>query len=65
MRTVLTLTLFCLATLASGCSSEQIYAGLQAGQRNQCLQYADDQRDRCLAAADASYQDYERQRTTP
>ena len=56
-----------LATaLLPACSSQHVYAGLQANQRNRCLQEADgDTRERCLAATDRSYEDYERQRTAP
>ena len=54
------------AALLPACSSRYVYAGLQANQRNRCLDEADsDTRERCLAATDRSYDDYERERTTP
>lgn len=54
------------AALLPACSSRYVYAGLQANQRNRCLAEADaDTRERCLAATDRSYDDYDRQRSTP
>lgn len=54
------------AALLPACSSRYVYAGLQTNQRNRCLAEADsDTRERCLAATDRSYDDYDRQRTTP
>lgn len=62
MRTTTVSILIAAALLAGGCTSQQIYAGLQARQRNECLQLDEQGRDRCLAAADVSWADYERQR---
>lgn len=60
------LGLFLAAALLPACSSQYVYAGLQANQRNRCLEEVDgDTRERCLAATDRSYEDYERQRATP
>ena len=55
-----------VAALLPACSSQYVYAGLQANQRNRCLEEPDsDTRERCLAATDRSYDEYERQRVTP
>lgn len=53
----------CLAlTLGVGCSSRQLYGAGQAWQRNECQRLADVQeRQRCLAKADTSYEAYRRQ----
>jgi hypothetical protein len=48
-----------LATLAAGCTSEQLYGTGQNWQRNQCNRMPDgDERRQCLARADTSYDDY-------
>jgi len=53
-----------IVVLAStpGCSSSQIYSGLQAGQRNACQKYAEPDRSRCLASNDMDYERYRRER---
>jgi hypothetical protein len=54
--------LVCLLAVLPGCG-ETIYASLQTVQRNSCLSEQESaQRERCLAAADTSYGDYQRQR---
>ena len=46
----------------SGCSSQQIYNTGQAWQRNECSKIADAQeRNRCMASTNTSYEDYKRQ----
>jgi len=45
-----------------GCSSQQIYSGLQAGQRHACQKYAEPDRSRCLSANDMDYERYRRER---
>lgn len=51
-----------LAALA-GCTSRQVYGSLQSMQRNQCYAQQDaGLRERCLAAADPTYDEYARQR---
>jgi hypothetical protein len=53
--------LFSLAGL-SACSSQQAYGSGQAWQRNECNKINDTQeRSRCLAGANTSYEDYRRQ----
>jgi hypothetical protein len=53
--------LFSLAGLAA-CSSQQTYGSGQAWQRNECNKINDPQeRSRCLAGANTSYEDYRRQ----
>jgi len=65
MRTLVistTAAAIALAALA-GCTSRQVYGGLQSMQRNQCLEQQDTGlRERCLAAADPTYDEYARQR---
>ena len=52
----------CLLGLVTGCTAESIYSSLQAAQRDKCMEYPSPERERCLAAADASYEAYEQQR---
>lgn len=66
VRPIVLVGLILTAAVIPACSSRYVYAGLQANQRNRCLAEADsDTRERCLAATDRSYDDYERQRATP
>jgi hypothetical protein len=45
-----------------GCSSQQLYNTGQAWQRNECSKIADAQeRNRCMASTNTSYEDYKRQ----
>jgi hypothetical protein len=52
----------CLLAVLSGCTAESIYSSLQATQRDQCMTYPEGERERCLEAADTSYESYEQQR---
>ena len=66
LRPIVLVWMILTAAVIPSCSSCYVYAGLQANQRNRCLAEADsDTRERCLAATDRSYDDYERQRATP
>lgn len=57
-----TVTALGLAAMA-GCTSRQVYGSLQSMQRNQCFEQQDaGLRERCLAAADPTYDEYARQR---
>ena len=51
-----------LTAFIAGCSSQQFYGAGQAMQRNECVKVADfSERQRCMASANASYDDYRRQ----
>jgi hypothetical protein len=52
---------------AQGCSHQQMYESLQAGQRNECQRLAEPERTKCLDAARLRYDDYakERDKTRP
>jgi len=57
-------SLFCFAVLitATGCSSQQLYGGGQAWQRNECQRIQDSQeRKRCMDSAALSYEEYQKQ----
>jgi hypothetical protein len=56
-----------VAAVVSACSNRQVYEGLQAGKRQQCLKLAEPDRSRCLQSAGTSYEAYqrERERITP
>lgn len=57
--TILTVILLC------GCTSEQVYHGMQASQRNECDKLQLSERDDCLKRlAPDDYREYERQRKT-
>jgi hypothetical protein len=60
MRTRQCLHLILLtASLAAGCTSEQIYNSAQGWRRNECYKIGDlAQRDRCLKEADRPYDVY-------
>jgi len=65
MRTVVLTTVLVAIGLAttSGCTSRAWYGSLQTMQRNQCLDQPDSSlRERCLAAAEPTYEEYARQR---
>jgi hypothetical protein len=48
--------------LASGCTSQQLYATGQSYQRNQCQKMPDQsERERCLSNAGTSHDDYKRE----
>lgn len=47
---------------ATGCTTQQLYTTGQSWQRNQCTRLVDQQeRERCLANAGASYETYNKQ----
>lgn len=49
-------------TVATGCATQQLYSTGQAWQRNQCTRLVDQQeRERCMANAGASYEAYKKQ----
>ncbi|MBX9637164.1 MAG: hypothetical protein K2Q45_06400 [Nitrosomonas sp.] len=49
-------------TVATGCATQQLYSTGQAWQRNQCTRLVDQQeRERCMANAGASYETYKKQ----
>jgi hypothetical protein len=51
-----------LALALHGCSSQQAYGAGQAWQRQECSRINDAQeRNRCMASASTSYDDYKRQ----
>lgn len=51
-----------IASVAPGCTSQQLYGAGQAWQRNECQKIPDAQeRSRCLSSASTSYEDYRRQ----
>jgi hypothetical protein len=53
----------CLLAGLAACSAQQLYAGGQAWQRNQCFKLVDAvQRERCLARTRVPYDQYERER---
>lgn len=51
-----------VAAIASACSNRQVYEGLQAGKRQQCLKLAEPDRSRCLQSAGTGYDEYQRER---
>ena len=62
MRTHLLVLALLAAALATGCSSQQTYATGQAWQRYECNKIIDMQeRQRCVARANDSYETYQRQ----
>lgn len=51
-----------LALLAAGCSTRELYAVGQGWQRQECVKIADAaQRERCMASAARSYEEYQRE----
>lgn len=47
---------------ATGCTTQQLYTTGQSWQRNQCTRLVDQQeRERCMANAGASYETYKKQ----
>jgi len=61
LRLATILCLLCSLPLLPGCS-ETIYATLQSAQRQTCMDEQSGERERCLAAADTSYDAYQQQR---
>jgi len=45
-----------------GCSNKGIYEGVKAGNRNGCFKLPPSQYDQCMASANKSYDEYERER---
>ena len=53
---------FCSAAALAGCSAQQAYYSAQGYERNQCERMLDQgARERCLASAATSYDEYRRQ----
>lgn len=48
--------------LLAGCSVQQAYEGIKARSQNECYRLPDAQREKCLEAADVSYEEYQRRR---
>ena len=62
---LLVLSLLVVA-IGAGCSARQAYDSAQGWQRNACNRIVDAiERERCIASATTSYDDYHRQRTAP
>jgi hypothetical protein len=62
LRVLLSPALILAAIAATACSSQQLYASGQAQQRNECDKMVDFQeRQRCMARANTSYETYQRQ----
>lgn len=62
MRPVLCFLALIISSQLLACSSRQLYDSAQAWQRNECLKIVDAQeRGRCLAGSNTSYDDYRRQ----
>jgi hypothetical protein len=55
-----------VVAIGAGCSARQAYDSAQGWQRNACNRIVDAiERERCIASATTSYDDYHRQRTAP
>lgn len=55
--------IFCSVLLAgTGCSNKQIYEGVQASNRHECMQRPQSQQADCFAQAGKSYDEYQRER---
>jgi hypothetical protein len=55
-----------VAAIGAGCSARQAYDSAQGWQRNACQRVVDAiERERCVASATTSYDDYRRQRDGP
>jgi len=62
LRVLLVPVLVFAAIAATACSSQQLYASGQAQQRNECDKIVDFQeRQKCMARANTSYETYQRQ----
>ncbi|MDH5539700.1 MAG: hypothetical protein OEY03_09865 [Rhizobacter sp.] len=61
MKHLLPIVIVC-AAVATACSNRQMYQGLQAGKRQQCLKLPEPDRARCLESAGTGYDDYQRER---
>ncbi len=52
----------CLLAVLVGCSSQQLYSSGQSWQRQECHKLPDvAERNRCMASASTSFDDYQRQ----
>ena len=61
-RTSLSLAALLSVSHLLGCSSQQLYGAGQAWQQQACSKIIDPQeRSRCMASADTSYEEYKRQ----
>lgn len=47
----------------AGCSARQVYEGVRASNRNECLQLPFPQQQECLENVDVSYEEYQKRRT--
>jgi len=57
-----TCTAVVAATAAAGCTTQQAYFSAQTWQRNECNKLVEqNERERCLARTNMSYDDYQRQ----
>jgi hypothetical protein len=62
MVATLRIAVLCLAGLIHACSTQQLYGAGQAWQRQECNKIQDVQeRNRCMASTQTSYEDYKRQ----
>jgi hypothetical protein len=53
---------YLMCFLLAGCSGQQAYEGIKARSQNECYRLPDTQREKCLEAADVSYEEYQRRR---
>ena len=59
---ILTAVVTAIVLATAGCTTQQLYSTGQLWQRNQCTRLMDQQeRERCLASASASYETYKKQ----
>ena len=56
------LTIFFMATLTTGCTSEQIYYGLQSHRAQECQSLTGSEREQCFKQIEDSYTEYENKR---
>lgn len=61
-KPLITLLALGAACASVGCSNQQMYEGLQAGQRNECQRLAEPERSKCLESARRRYDDYAKER---
>jgi hypothetical protein len=54
----------CTALIASvpGCSTRQVYDGLQMSKRHECQRYPEPDRSKCLSTTDKDYEAFKRER---
>lgn len=64
MRILRACSIVAACLLATACSNQSAYGGLQAGQRNECVKMPEaNEREQCLRDADKSYGQYEKERS--